>query len=66
MADRDYPVPRPPEGVDDSRFTFGLVAEVRDVLTKHGFPRACSGGDLLELEMALFGFVYGPHWETGR
>ena len=53
-----YPLPRPAE---DPRFTFGLIREVAQVLTDHGYPKADSGADHVRLQQALFGFLY----ETG-
>jgi hypothetical protein len=55
-SERVYPLSRPE---DDPRFTFGLMVDVRDVLEKHGYP-AATGDDLVELQQALFGFLYRP------
>ncbi len=52
---RDYPLPKPE---DDDRFTFGLAADVADVLERHGYPKIQAGRDLMELQLALFGFLY--------
>jgi hypothetical protein len=52
---RLYPMPAPG---DDPRFTFGLLIDVLDVLQTHGYPRPAAGGDLIELQQALFGFLY--------
>jgi hypothetical protein len=54
-APRTYPLPRPDH---DPRFTTGLLFDVRRVLAEHGYPEITSGGDLVELQMALFGFLY--------
>lgn len=56
-TDRTYPLPRPD---DDPRFTFGLMLDVRQVLTDHGYPTIDHGRDLVDLQLALFGFLYGP------
>jgi hypothetical protein len=52
---RIYPLPRPDA---DPRFTFGLLIDVLDVLETHGYPRPAAGGDLIELQQALFRFLY--------
>jgi hypothetical protein len=52
---RTYPIPTP---ADDARFNYGLIADVIRVLVDHGFPPITSGGDIVELQMALFGFLY--------
>lgn len=54
---RAYPMPR---RAADPRFTWGLTHEVRDVLVRHGFPAEFSGMDLVELQQALFTFLYAP------
>lgn len=51
-----YPIPAP---TDDARFTIGLLVDVADVLAKHGFPTVAAGADIVELQLALFGFLYG-------
>ncbi|MEU4803007.1 hypothetical protein [Actinosynnema sp. NPDC023587] len=54
-----FPVQVSPDG--DARFTFGLVIEVADVLTRHGFPDANThGADHVALRQALFRFLYNP------
>lgn len=51
-----YPIrPRP---ADDPRFSFGLAFDVARVLSDHGYPRL-GGRDFVELQQALFGFLYG-------
>lgn len=52
---RTYPLPRPDH---DPRFTLGLVADVADILVRHGYPRIEFGGDVVELQQALFRFLY--------
>ncbi len=63
-----YPLGEP-EPNTDKRFTFGLVVEVADVLAKHGYPDIlanASGADALNLEQALFTFIYGRADDSGR
>lgn len=62
MSERQYPIrPRPDE---DPRFTLGLALDVAKVLNEHGYPQI-SGRDFLELQQALFGFLYvGPDDEA--
>ncbi|MGW4520129.1 hypothetical protein [Amycolatopsis sp. NPDC004378] len=55
---RAYPLPQPE---NDSRFTIGLVLDVADVLTRHGYPPLSGGGDdHVQLQQALFRFLYTP------
>ncbi len=54
-ADRNYPITPAPE--DDPRFSFGFLTDVAAVLDRHGFPRP-TGRDLVELQQALFRFLY--------
>ena len=57
LNERQYPIrPRPDE---DSRFTLGLALDVAKVLKEHDYPAVTSGRDFLELQQALFGFLYG-------
>lgn len=58
-TERQYPIrPRP---VEDPRFTFGFALDVAKVLKDHGYPEITSGRDFMELQQALFGFLYvGP------
>ncbi|MEU9687157.1 hypothetical protein [Amycolatopsis japonica] len=42
----------------DTRFTFGLVLDVAAVLTAHGYPPLAGGADHVDLQQALFGFLY--------
>lgn len=63
MSDSVYPLPRPD---DDPRFTLGLILDVRSVLTKHGYPAPESGADLVRLQQAMFGFLYGTGTEAGQ
>jgi hypothetical protein len=50
-----YPLPRPEN--DDSRFTYGLLFDIADVLQRNGFPRP-AGTDWADLMTALGGFLY--------
>ncbi|MBE1502669.1 hypothetical protein H4696_009769 [Amycolatopsis lexingtonensis] len=52
---RKYPIPAPE---DDSRFTFGLILDVADVLHRHGYPKITSGDDYVALQQAVFRFLY--------
>lgn len=52
-----------PKPADDSRFTFGLTIDVAKVLAAHGYPdltdpAAGSGHDIVELQQALYRFLY--------
>jgi hypothetical protein len=51
-----YPLPAPD---DDPRFTYGLIFDVADVLTRHGYPPP-DGTDWPDLMLALSGFLYQP------
>lgn len=55
-ADRNYPLPRPAEA--DPRFSFGLAFDVARVIEQHGYPPVTAGADLVELQQALFVFLY--------
>jgi hypothetical protein len=55
-----YPLPAP---AADPRFTYGLVLDVADVLTAHGYPPPQSS-DWAELMSAVFGFLYQPEQQT--
>ena len=55
---RQYPIS--PAPADDPRFTFGLAKDVADVLATHGYPEITSGLDFVDLQQALFRFLYGP------
>lgn len=56
MSERDYPIrPLPAE---DRRFTFGLVRDVAVVLERHGYPRVVNAMDHVDLQQALFRFLY--------
>lgn len=52
-----YPLPHPDE---DPNFNVGLLIEVAEVLAKHSYPPIAEGADLVRLQQALFGFLYGP------
>lgn len=56
-AARQYPIS--PAPADDPRFTFGLAKDVADVLEAHGYPKITAGLDFVELQQALFRFLYG-------
>ncbi|RKN36870.1 hypothetical protein [Streptomyces hoynatensis] len=56
---RIYPV-APSDGDDDPRFTLGLLYDVRQVIEAHGYPPVTSGRDLVELQLSLSRFLYGP------
>lgn len=56
MTERAYPIqPRPD---DDPRFTIGLTADVIKVLEEHGYPPVKNGLDILDLQQALYRFLY--------
>lgn len=52
---RAYPLPRP---VKDPRFSMGLLSDVAKVIEEHGYPPITEGRDILDLQSALFGFLY--------
>lgn len=52
---RNFPLPAPSA---DPRFTIGLILDVKTVLERHGYPSITSGPDLVELQQALFRFLY--------
>jgi hypothetical protein len=54
MPQPAYPLPAP-DG--DPRFTHGLIFDVADVLTRHGFPHP-AGTDWADLMLALSHFIY--------
>ncbi|MFJ2399788.1 hypothetical protein ACIOUE_00690 [Streptomyces xanthochromogenes] len=56
MATPTNPIERPE---DDPRFTLGLALDVAEVLHQHGYPQITSGMDMVKLQTALFGFLYG-------
>jgi hypothetical protein len=55
-AERQYPISPAPD--DDPRFTFGLAKDVADVLQAHGYPEITNGLDFLDLQQALYRFLY--------
>jgi hypothetical protein len=57
-TDPVYPLPRP-DDPDNTPFTMGLTFDVANVLAEHGYP-TLDGPDLVRLQQALFGFLYGP------
>ena len=54
-GERAYPLPRPAE--PDPRFA-ALADAVAIEVAAHGFPPV-RGMDLVELQQALYGFIYG-------
>jgi hypothetical protein len=54
-TERIYPLPAT---TDDPRFTYGLLSDVARLLARHGSDMPTDGRDLLELQGALFGFLY--------
>lgn len=56
LAARAYPLP---DTGDDSRFCFGLIADLADVLVDHGYPHP-QPRDLVHLMQVLFSFLYRP------
>jgi hypothetical protein len=55
VSERAYPIrPKPDE---DPRFTFGLTYDIAKVLEKQGYP-TISGCDFVDLQQALFRFLY--------
>jgi hypothetical protein len=55
-TDPTYPLSRP---VDDPKFNIGLIADVIQVIERHGYPAIHQGADIVRLQQALFGFIYG-------
>ena len=55
--ERVYPV-TPMDGDADPRFTFGLLIDVVRLIEAHGYP-SITGRDAIELQLALFRFLYG-------
>jgi hypothetical protein len=53
-----YPVPRPSRG-GDARFTYGLALDVGAILARYGYPEVRVGADLVRVQQALFGLIYG-------
>lgn len=63
VAERAYPIqPRPD---DDDRFTRGLTIDVAKVLTDHGYPTVANGLDFVDLQQALYRFLYGDRDRDG-
>ncbi len=56
MSERVYPVRPLPE--NDDRFTRGVALDVAEVLVRHGYPPVTAGRDFLELQRALYRFLY--------
>lgn len=59
MSERAYPLPRPESG-NDPRFTYGLSINVKRALEAAGYPPITAGSDIVELQLALFRFLYKP------
>lgn len=57
MSERAYPIRPLPD--EDPRFNIGLMVDVAKVLTDHGYPPVTNGLDLVDLQQALFRFLYG-------
>jgi hypothetical protein len=62
VSERLYPIRPLPEA--DSRFTLSLAFDVADVLKDHGFPELAAGLDFVDLQQALYGFLYGDRPRT--
>ncbi|MEU2236117.1 hypothetical protein [Streptomyces vietnamensis] len=56
MTDRAYPIQPRPE--DDPRFNVGLTVDVIKVLEDHGYPPVKNGLDIVDLQQALYHFLY--------
>jgi hypothetical protein len=57
-AARHYPIIPAPD--EDPRFTLGLAIDIADVLEAHGYPAITGGLDFVDLQQALYRFLYGP------
>lgn len=55
-ASRQYPISPAPD--EDPRFTLGLALDIANVLKDHGYPEITNGLDFVELQQALFRFLY--------
>ncbi|MFE7113963.1 hypothetical protein ACFU99_00850 [Streptomyces sp. NPDC057654] len=51
-----YPVT--PDGDDDARFTMCLVFDVARLLETNGYPEFANGLDFVDLQQALYRFLY--------
>ena len=56
MATTHYPISTE---TDDPRFTIGLLADVLEVLAKHGYPKP-GAGDTGNIMSGLFRMLYRP------
>ncbi|UCM89189.1 hypothetical protein [Streptomyces marincola] len=56
MSEGAHPIRPLPQ--DDGRFTLGLTLDVAEVLVRHGYPPITSGRDFLQLQQALYRFLY--------
>lgn len=61
-AARQYPINPAPD--DDPRFTRGLALDVAKALQEHGYPEISNGLDFVDLQQALYRFLYVP--DTAR
>lgn len=59
MSTRAYPLPQPETGIDP-RFTRGLTYDIGKLLEAAGYPPVTAGRDIVELQLALFRFIYEP------
>ncbi|PXY23721.1 hypothetical protein BAY59_29210 [Prauserella coralliicola] len=60
-----FPVPEPDSG-SDARFTIGLLADVLDVLARHGYPVAdMTSGDHAHVLQGLYRLIYTSDSEGG-
>jgi hypothetical protein len=57
-AARQYPIT--PVPAEDPRFTLGLAIDVAAVLEAHGYPKITAGLDFVDLQQALYRFLYVP------
>lgn len=57
MSARAYPLSQPESG-SDPRFTFGLTLDVAKVIEAAGYPPVTDGSDFVDLQQALFRFLY--------
>ncbi|MFF7308110.1 hypothetical protein [Streptomyces sp. NPDC008137] len=62
MSERQYPIRPQPD--DDPRFTLGLAFDVKKVLEQHGYPEITNGLDFIDLQQALYQFLYTGPKET--
>lgn len=68
MTERAYPLPQPESGADP-RFTYELTYDIGKLLAAAGYPPVIAGRDIVELQLALFRFIYEPeatHTDAGQ